>query len=354
VFPHKQWDPADWRIANTAMVEDPEGGTLPGLARYRIAAKPYTVSEYNHPAPNDFQAETVPILAAFAAMQDWDGFYLFDYGTDRGENRIANWFAVDANPAKMALLPAAACLFMRNDIGLANEELRLRLPAENAPALIGWNRQDIAPVWEAAGVHNLDSLNHRLSVSLTAAKRTDPIRFDEHSASEFVQPAAVHSPISWKPSDDKSVFKADSGYSKVMVGFLGGQTSAVSGWQVLTSESERNFAALTLTALDNKPIDHSYSILLTAASGVGNAGMRWNAERTSVGDKWGAGPPVADGVAASVSIHTLVTSATVYALDGTGKRMGTVPSRLFGSELTFQIDPKYKTLWYEIEAAIKR
>ena len=50
----------------------------------------------------------------------------------------------------------------------------------------------------------------------------------------------------------------------------------------------------------------------------------------------------------------MVTSAKVYALDGAGKRQGVVPSRLYDSELTFQIEPKYKTLWYEVEAVIKR
>jgi len=82
--------------------------------------------------------------------------------------------------------------------------------------------------------------------------------------------------------------------------------------------------------------------------------MRWNTDHTSVGDNWGTGPTVATGVTASISIHTLVTAATVYALDGTGKRLGVVPSRLFGSELTFQIEPKYSTIWYEVEASIKR
>lgn len=353
-FPHRQWDPADWRIPNTSMISDENGGTLPGLARYRLAGKPYTVSEYSHPAPNEFQAESVPMLAAFATMQDWDGFYLFDYGTDRGQNKIGGWFAIDANPAKMALLPAAACMFLRNDLGLANEELRLRLPADKAPGLIGHHRQDIAPVWETASIHNLDALNHRLSVSLTAASHSDPIRFDEHAASDFVKPAETHSPISWKPKADRPVFEADSAFSKLLVGFLGGQALSLPGFKVDTAETDRNFAAITLTAMDTKPIDHSFSLLLTAVSQVENTGMRWNTDHTSVGDNWGTGPTVATGVTASISIHTLVTAATVYALDGTGKRLGVVPSRLFGSELTFQIEPKYSTIWYEVEASIKR
>ena len=126
------------------------------------------------------------------------------------------------------------------------------------------------------------------------------------------------------------------------------------GFKVETAETDRNFAAITLTAMDAKTIDHSFSLLLTAVSQVENTGMHWNKERNSVEDKWGTGPTLATGVSAAVSIHTLVTAATVYALDGTGKRLGIVPSRLYESELTFQIEPKHSTIWYEIEASIKR
>ena len=116
-FPHKAWDPNDWTIGNTSMVADLAGGgggTLRGLAEYRVAGKPYSVSEYNEPAPNDYQAEMVPVLATFAAFQDWDMIYLFDYG-DYGagvaNDKINGYFAISSNPAKTAFLPAAAMIF---------------------------------------------------------------------------------------------------------------------------------------------------------------------------------------------------------------------------------------------------
>ena len=51
IFPHQAWDMKNWNIANTPMTRSATGGTLPDLARYRLADKPYTVSEYHHPAP---------------------------------------------------------------------------------------------------------------------------------------------------------------------------------------------------------------------------------------------------------------------------------------------------------------
>jgi hypothetical protein len=148
---------------------------------------------------------------------------------------------------------------------------------------------------------------------------------------------------------EKAVFTADSPYTKIMAGFLGGQSASLSGWLVEVSAMPRNFAVLTLTAVDDKPIEQSKSLLLTAVGSVENTGMQWNAARNSIGDRWGTGPTLAEGVPASVAVHTLALSATVYALDSTGRRGNKLDSKLVGSTLTFAISPADRTLWYEIE-----
>ena len=78
-FPGRPWDPANWTVEQVAMVDHPEQARCPAWPAQRLAGKPYTVSEYNHPAPNDYQAECVPMIASFAAAQDWDGVWLFAY-----------------------------------------------------------------------------------------------------------------------------------------------------------------------------------------------------------------------------------------------------------------------------------
>ena len=122
VFPHKPWDAEDWYIRNTSMVQDlaaGKGGALIDLARYRIEGKPYTISEYNHPAPGDYRAECTPLLATFAALQDWDAIYLFDYGdygTGVQNDRINGYFGISSDPAKTAFLPAASLIFRQAGI----------------------------------------------------------------------------------------------------------------------------------------------------------------------------------------------------------------------------------------------
>ncbi len=106
-FPHKQWDGNDWRIENKPMVDDPAHATLWSLAATRVAGKPFTVTEYQHPAPNDWAAECVPEIATFAALQDWDGVFLFAYSHNQeyDKGRIASFFDIEGNPTKMPLMP---------------------------------------------------------------------------------------------------------------------------------------------------------------------------------------------------------------------------------------------------------
>jgi len=50
-FPHKAWDNKDWKIENQPMVDHPAHTTLWSLGATRVADKPFTVTEYQHPAP---------------------------------------------------------------------------------------------------------------------------------------------------------------------------------------------------------------------------------------------------------------------------------------------------------------
>ena len=159
------------------------------------------------------------------------------------------------------------------------------------------------------------------------------------------------SAIRWKTSGtDRPTFTADSPASKVILGFLGGGTEQVEGWQVQMATTPRNFAVFTLSALDGKPMEQSKSLLLTAVGNVENSGMGWNADRTSVGDKWGSGPVQAEGVPAVITIRTLLPAANVYALGTTGRRTGKVDAKITDGQLSFTIGPDSKTLWYEIAA----
>ena len=111
-FPGQPWDAGNWTVEQIAMTDHPEQSTLFGLAAQRLAGKPYTVTEYNHPAPSDYQVECVPMIASFAAAQDWDGIWLYTYSHSNGQwdrQVLYSYFDMDTNPAKWGLMRAGAC-----------------------------------------------------------------------------------------------------------------------------------------------------------------------------------------------------------------------------------------------------
>ena len=113
VFPGRAWDMNNWYLHNRALVNSLDREILPQLATKRVAGKPFTVSEYNHPFPNQYAAEGFPILAAFGAFQDWDGIFPFAYShTNNPEPQMAgSFFDTCGNTVQMAHMIACQTLF---------------------------------------------------------------------------------------------------------------------------------------------------------------------------------------------------------------------------------------------------
>jgi hypothetical protein len=55
-------------------------------------------------------------------------------------------------------------------------------------------------------------------------------------------------------------------------------------------------------------------------------------------------------IAAKIVFATAAKVVQVHALDGAGARTGEVPSTLAAGKLSFEIGPRFRTLWYEVVA----
>lgn len=87
VFPaNADWDPLNWTVNNVSMVNSPTNSTLTSLALQRVQGKPHMVTEYQHASPNTYSSEGPLLAAAYGALQDWDGIWLFAYG-----GNATNW-----------------------------------------------------------------------------------------------------------------------------------------------------------------------------------------------------------------------------------------------------------------------
>jgi len=330
-FPGQSWDANNWYIPNTPMVDDmaKQGGTLLYMAGTRIWGKPYTVSEYNHPAPNDYQAEMMPIAMSFAAVQDWDAVFGFDYGTTlegQPNDSIQGYFALGTNPAKMAFYPSAAVFYRLGLIPTAPGVEVLKLPSgADFPVSTStdlWMRRGALPNWMAARI----GLSFKQAVS-SPGKPLGAVR---------VKPNGVHTD-----------YLIDAPSVKGVVGFVGGRSVSLDGLTMSFPAFSNGFASLTVVSLDKKPLASASRALLTVASRVENKEMGWNEKRTSVGTRWGKGPVQAQPVAGTVSLKTS-SLRRVYALKPDGSRLTAIPAKYANGTLTFKFNDKAKSMWFEL------
>jgi hypothetical protein len=345
-FPNRPWDSDDYRIGNTPMVREAGGGTLFDLASYRVAGKPFTVSEYDHPAPSEYAAEMVPMIFSYAAWQDWDGVFLFAYNgddTDWDRDRIEGFFDQEAHPGKLAFVPSAAELFLRGYLMPAPERQTLLVPRPRLSELVAGG--GVWRAWESAAAgHPLGFLSRR-----------NALRFAPDGALQVERagsPSGPSSPVSWQTQDpSQALFTVDSPCYKAVAGFPGGRAIRLGDVTLQVEPTLRGFVSMTLVSLDGRPLAESRSLLLTVADKVENVGLEWNADRTFAAHAWDRGPTMADPVTAEVNLGTKAAQASVYALDGAGRRTATVPCTISGGRLRFRTTPRDKTLWYEVETA---
>jgi hypothetical protein len=87
--------------------------------------------------------------------------------------------------------------------------------------------------------------------------------------------------------------------------------------------------------------------LLSATGDVRNTEMQWNANKTSLGGNWGHAPTRVEVIAGNVALPRAASDVAVYALDGRGQRIASVP--VTGtSTANFAIGGSVPTLWYEV------
>jgi hypothetical protein len=342
-FPGRPWDSSNWYIPNTSMVDEGDGGVPGRIALDRVQGKPFTVSEYNHPTPNDHCAEMFPMLASLAAFQDWDGIYQFTYSHSSDElerPRIDSYFDLINHPGQLVWLPIAATIFRTAAVAAGSKPIVLRIPAEDQGIDA---RRRVTDLWSAAGAPPGLPVTRRVCVQLGSGKAGG---LSENVSVPGGQRVSSTGQITWRLPEQGRLggsFLVNAPRVRCAIGFLQGRTIELDDVSFTLKRASKGWAALGLAALDDQPIAESKRMLLVAVGQVGNTGMQWNKQRTTVADRWGREPTIAEGVGASVRLPGTVA---VGALSPGGKASLTVPVQTDRGSSRIEIGPQYETLWY--------
>jgi hypothetical protein len=336
-FPGQPWDAENWLIDQKPMTDYPDEATVFDLAAERLGSKPFTLSEYNHPAPLDSQAECVPVIASFAAAQDWDGVWLYTYShsSDEWEREyMYSYFDVDTNPAKWAFMRAGAAIFRHGGIQPLSGVSVIPL-TDSADVLtslanlhIRHDRDMFDILTGRAQITRLKMLQNR--IALTFSGRGDS-----------KDPDGSGSVLDWFIEHNRGLYAACGTSAWAFAGHANRFEASTDGKVSVTSPS---FVTMTVTALDDAALNQSSKILVTACGRCENIGMVFSDDRRTVGRNWGQAPVQIETVEAVLVLPEGQWKCQALGPDGIPS--GNVPASDRSGKGLLRLSPQYKTMWY--------
>lgn len=331
-------------IENTPMVNDPTFSTVAQLSRSAVQGKPYTVSETNHPYPNEYAAEGFMILGAYALFQDWDGIYFYTFEHDDPalwKSKRPNYFDILHDPVKMANIAAGALMFHRGDINSAKTNI-LRNYSETD--LIEGIRKNLGPKpFFTPDFPLATPLKYRTRIASFSGGENS---FKQIGNGELI--VAETGELLWDTSNEKGLEAINTDRTQAIIGFSEKMKSRKT--ENLAVRIDNLFASVTLTSMDGKVISNSEKLLLTTTSSSVLSGAEWNTERQSL-LKWGEQPFLITPVTGKVQLKNLSVQGKfkITALDGKGQPIGSSKTVLNENNvLEFKIG-EVPTVWYLIE-----
>lgn len=315
---HVYWQhPGSPPPVNTPMVNDPLHSTVVQLSRTAFAGKPYTVSETNHPFPNDWAAEGIPILAAYGSLQDWDAIILYTFEPKRDPEwkpYVGDPFDISLDPVRMTEMATGALTFLRGDVRTARETVARtysrqqvldsrKLPRTEQPYFTPGFPLEL-PLEHAVRIQSLDGAP-TAAFPVTAA---NPIMSDTKELAWYSSAA------------NTGLVTVETDRTQALIGFIPANAKSVKN---LSAAISNQFAAIVLSTLDSKPIAQSARMLLTAGSRVTNTGLKWNDTHTRTSNQ-GESPSLIEPVSGTVVLRELQAARAISAsaLDGAGHPLG--------------------------------
>ena len=343
-----------WQIGNEAMVNSMS--CILGLAGQRVDGKPYTVSEYNHPFPNQYGAEGQPMLRAYGAFQGWDGVfeYTYNHSPDFEPQRNTYFFSMIARTEVLAHFPACAAIYLRGDVREAQKTV---VGALDYPAyfdrLVG--SKAIGASIGGVGFDGKLPLVHKTVMELTGKPGTDPATVAKPAGKVLVSDTGE---LTWNTEVAGGAYwTVNTPNTKLFTGFPKGRTIAMGGVTVAVGKTRLDWATVSLVSRRASGFGEKgapANILLAATGAAENEGTvleKLSGKSITLRDRlaWGSGTVLVEGIPATLMLPSDPARTKCFVLDPRGKRKGEVPVEKSGSGSKLVIGPQYKTVWYEIE-----
>ena len=343
--PNDLWSETNWYIYNNPMVKNLRAESIIGaFSGVNKNNKPYTISEYNHVAPNRFRTEMPAAIAAYSSFHGADGIMFYDYN---GENIwtpdfVGGYFSIHRDHSVMSLFPSCAYAYRKKYI------------AAGATVNVNYSAADISKSF-------LQDNNGRWGKYVPynlALNLTNAIKVNSYNA-------ATNFDVSTLPAASSNIYETSTLQTKldVSAGILTTKTPkfiSISGFlnelpntqvQDLTLVNANQFGAITWISIDDKTLVNADTSLLTISTKQQNTNMTWNAANNSVTNLWGQAPTLQAPMAATLRLNINADAIRLHKLNTQGNSssftlINPIAPGVFEITINQATD---QTMWYGIE-----
>ena len=304
------------------------------LLRGRIYGKPFYITEVDFCSPNMYRAEEGPLMGAYGALQDIDGYFRFNFsGSDwrlTGRQKRIVVFESVYDPVKQLSDRISAALFLRGDVkpspvrvgytiprNLFAKRDDYGFPALNTSGLVN----QIGAVFDDRPVPGV--LDHNRVTDRRAAEN-----FKRYKAAGIAD--SVTGEIRMEP--EKKTFQVSTPRSAVVTLPAGGSADGM--LKVKNSDTFQTFAAISL---DGKELRTGDSAVVLHSTDMQTTGIRFaDRDRRRV-EATGEGPLLLRHGTAELSFAT-DGPRKVVAVDFQGDELGELPAEWKAGMLSFKAD----------------
>lgn len=344
------WGKNNRSFQNTSMTGS-KRNMLSTLAFNRVSGKPFFVSEWDEPWPNEWRAESPLLMAAVGSLQDWGGFaiHTYRYTKDEKVEMIGKRITSDAiggvyyrggvfdtfnDPAKFGLFYHAALIMRRGDVRASEKVVNVKL-----------NDLASSPGIEAL---QLTPEKQRVEMVLPGLTNNGPtvINSDEYFVDAGEGEVLSETKELYR-NLEKRIGWIDSPSTKAVYGFLGKEGDIE--LHNLKINVKTDFATVAISTLTDTPIKGSKNMLLTAVGRADNTNSRYNKDHTEQLEV-GHGPIQVEIIEATIEIETDHTDLRVIAINPQGLIIGYIPSEFENGIFRFVIGKEYQSMYYLIQS----
>ena len=331
--------------------------------------KPFFVSEWDMPWPNDYRAESPIVMAATGALQGWGGFVIhaYSYLPKQGDiPLLGKELCADAiggvcyrqgvfstwnDPAKTGLFYHSALITRRGDVEKAKRKVAVKVdpyhPKERTPITKGMTKEatfnagfydEMAPAYkclaELSKVGTCFDEREDVDVLLTEPKSilADDTKEVLSDTGELYR--------SW----EKNYGWVDTAMTKSIYGFL--KKNGIIEINGLSVECHTDFAVIAMSSLSEQSISQSNNILLTTIGRARNAGVKYDGlEMVELGN----GPVQVENIYAKIKLTTSQKNMTVWSVTPEGCYQGKIPCEWEDGVLTFTVGEQWNSMYYLLQ-----